>query len=161
MKKVLLIITALLLTAAMLTGCFAGTKEYTCQDMTMTVPSNMKDVSDQSDFSSFTFALDSTKIAIFGIKEKFSGFEDGENTTLEEYADIVLSANNLDTYAIERSGGAYMYFRFESDTDDGTYKYLAGVYKGTDAFWLIQIAALTTNYDETAFFEYLDSVSFA
>ena len=160
MKRILSLIVSVLMLAGMLAGCFGGTKEYTCQDVTMTVPSAMTDVSSNSEFKDFTFALDSKKVAIFGLKEDFSDF-DGEDISLEDYADAVIEANGLDALAISRSGHDYMYFRYEAKSGDGTYKYLAGVYKGKDGFWLIQVASLVTQYDETAFFEYLDSVKLA
>ena len=160
MKKIAAITLCVLLLASVLTGC-SGTKEFTCQELTMTVPFYMSDASSQSDFKDFTFTLDSSKIAIFGIKEDFEDFPNGESTTLDEYAKLVIEANELDTFASQRSNYDYKYFRYESSSSDGLFKYLTAVYKGPDGFWSVQFAAKVADYDETAFFEYLDSVKFS
>ena len=157
MKKLTALVLCVLLAVSLLTGCFGGTKEYTCQELTMSVPSTMKDVSSQSDFSDFTFALDSSKIAIFGLKEKFSDF-DGQEMTLDDYADAVMAANGTQGLAITRSTADYIYFTYESDTSEGTYKYVAGCFKGSDAFWLVQVAALQTDFELETFLGYLDTV---
>ena len=159
MKKSIRFI-ALLLVVVMLAGCGSSDKTYTCGELTMTVPSYMKDVSSQSDFSAYTFALDSTKVAIFGLQETYAAYSFLDGYSLEDYADAVIQVNGLDAYAASRSNHDYLYFSYSSDTDQGTYKYLAGVYQTEEGFWLIQLAAPVAQYDETAFFAYLDSVSF-
>ena len=59
MKKMIRIVS-LLLALVLLTACGgASPKPYPCRELTMEVPSSMRDVSGQSDFSTFTFALDS------------------------------------------------------------------------------------------------------
>lgn len=158
MKKITALVLCMLLVASMLTGCFGGTKEFTCQDLTISVPSGMKDVSSKSDFSSFTFALDSSKIAIFGLKEKFSDF-DGQEMSLKDYADAVIKANKTDAMAIQRSNEDYMYFTYEAETTDGTAKYLAGCFKGKDAFWLVQISSRVADFELETFLGYLDTVN--
>ena len=157
MKKLTALVLCVLLAVSILTGCFGGTKEYTCQELTMSVPSNMKDVSSKSDFKDFTFALDSSKVAIFGLKEEFSDF-DGQELTLEDYTNAVMTGNGTDGLAITRSTADYMYFTYESATAQGTYKYLAGCFKGEDAFWLVQVAALITDFELETFLGYLDTV---
>lgn len=163
MKKLLSVSLILAMLLILLTGCdeLIGTKVFEREGITMNVPSTMVDISTEPEFGQFTFALSNTKHVIFGLEERFSTIEDGENMTLDEYADAVIASNSLDALAIERSGGAYMYFRYESIEDGVTYKYLAGVYKGSNSFWMIQIGCKATDYDETAFFEYLDSVKLA
>ena len=163
MKKVTAFLLALLLMASMLTGCFSGTKEFTCQDLTISVPSRMKDVSSKSDFSSFTFALDSSKIAIFGLREKFSDFDglDGQNLELKEYANLLIKANSQiaeTTLPITRSNQDYIYFTYEAQTDEGLFEYLTGCYKGEEAFWMVQIAAKKTDFELETFLGYLDTV---
>lgn len=159
MKKVITILAVLLLVTASLTGCFSGTKEYTCQDLTMTVPSNMRDVTGGEAWSSYTFTLDSKDVAIFALKEPYTDFE--ADITLEEYADLVIQANDLDTMDIQRSTGDYRYFEYTANLEDGDYRYLTAVYRGKDGFWFVQIAAPILKYDQTTFFGYLDSVKFS
>ena len=161
MKKLIALAVCVLLVASMLTGCFSGTKEYTCQNLTMTIPSNMKDVSSKSDFSSFTFALDSKKVAILGLKEGFSSLPNGADMTAFSYAEAVIKANGIQAMAINRSNHNYAYFRYEAETDQGKFEYVAGCYKGEDAFWMVQIAAKITDFDFDTFLDYLDTVQLA
>ena len=126
----------------------------------MSVPFGMKDVSSKSDFSDFTFTLDSSKIAIFGLREKFSDLN-GQNYDLKEYANLVIKANkNISGTPLPatRSNHDYVYFIYEAKTNDGLYKYLTGCYKGEDAFWMVQIAAKVTDFELETFLDYLDSV---
>lgn len=157
MKRIVALMLSALLLVAVFTGCGDNKKEFTCQDLTMTVPGNMKDVSSNSSFSSFTFALDSSKLAIFGLKEKFSAF-DGADMTLKDYADAVIAANKYDALAITRSNADYIYFTYEAQLEAGLFKYVAGCFKGSDAFWLVQFGAPATNFELETCLGYLDTV---
>ena len=158
MKKITALVLCILLVASMLTGCFSGTKEFTCQDLTITVPVLMKDVSSKSDFSSFTFALDSSKIAIFGLKEDFSSIPNGADMGVMAYANAVIKANGTKAMAISRSNHDYVYFTYQSETTEGTFEYVAGCFKGEDAFWLVQISSRTADFALETFLGYLDTV---
>lgn len=157
MRRALLLVLAALMVFSCLTGCIGGTEEFTCQDLKMTVPSGMRDVTGGEQWSEYTFTLDSSEVAIFGLKEDFDLFDD--SITLEEYADLVVQANQLDVRPIQRSTGDYLYFQYNNQTDEGIYRYLCGVYKGKDGFWMVQVASLLTDYEESDFFSYLDSVT--
>ena len=161
-KRIVCLALCALLTLSMLAGCSTSassltTKEYKCQELTITVPTTMRDVSFKSEFASYTFTLDSSTIAVFGIKEPFTDFDMGSDLTLDEYAKAFIHANQMDLTAIDRSNADYKYFRYTADE----FKYLGGIYKGTTGFWVVQFAAEPANYNETAFFEYLDSVKFS
>ena len=156
-KRNLCMLLAAVILLCCLSACSAGTKAYTCQGLTMTIPSNLRDVSSNSDFSSFTFALDSKKMAVFGLNEKSADL--GVELTLKEYAELVMEANDFEGFPVQSATYGYYYFRYNKTLDQGAYRFLAAVYEADDGFWLIQIAAPILEYDETAFFKYLDSVS--
>ena len=159
MKKLLLVGACLVLVMAMLTGCFGGTKEFTCQDLTITVPSNMDDVSGESDYSRFTFALLSNKMAAAGIRETFEdlGTNSAMMTTME-YANAVIAANNHDSMAVTRSQADYVYFTYEATSSGTKFKYVAGCFKAEDAFWLVQFYTPAEDFDINEMLEYLDTV---
>lgn len=159
MKKIIRILT-LALVLVMLTGCFGGTKTFTCRELTMTVPSSMKDVSGNRDLDDYTFALDSSKMVIFGLQERYDEYPVLEEYDLKEYAEQVIRVNDLDCRLVSRSTGDYMYFTYLHENDGEIYKYLTGVYQTEEGFWVVQIAATLTKYEETTFFGYLDSVEF-
>jgi len=156
MKKTIRII-ALLLTLVLLTGCGASTKTYTHGDLSMTVPSNMKDVSGKSDFSTFTFALDSSKIAIFGLNETFADYPILENYNTEEYAELVIMSYGLNSTVVQR--GNYHYLVYTADTEMGEFTYMAGIFRNAKGFWMVQICTPTGNYNEQTFLTYMDTVS--
>ena len=138
MKKMIRIVS-LLLALILLTACGgASTKSYTCRELTMEVPSSMRDVSGQSDFSTFTFALDSKKLAIFGLNETFAEYPVLEEYTTKDYADLVIELYSVNGTAAQRAGK--------------NYHYIIG-------FWMIQIAAPTADYNQEAFFSYMDTVN--
>lgn len=162
MKKTIRIV-ALLLAMALLTGCTLlpskdSTKSYTCRDLTIEIPSKMKDVSGQEDFSGFTFALDSNEIAIFGLNETFAEYPDLEEYTTKDYADLLIQFYGVNSTVQERSGKDYHYLVYTADTELGEFTYMAGIFRNSNGFWMIQVCSLTTNYDQEAFLSYLDSV---
>ena len=160
MKKALPIFLAVLLTVSLLAGC-SGTKEFTYQELTMDVPFGMIDVSGDENVAAYSFALDSRKTAVFGLREEKALFADAGITSLDQYAELLLSVNELDTLVVDRSNYPYKYLRYEKQLDDGIYKYLTAVFESEDAYWMIQYAARITDYDETAYFKYLDTVRFS
>lgn len=159
MKKIIRIM-ALALVLLTLAGCAGGTKSFTCRDLTMTVPSNMRDVSGQSDFAAYTFTLDSSKLAIFALQERYDEYPVLEEYDLQGYAELVIQANGLDCVPAARSGQDYLYFTYTYQADGTEYKYLTATYQSGEGFWMVQISAPTAQYDEAAYFEYLDSVEF-
>ena len=159
MKKMIRIVS-LLLALVLLTACGgASTKPYTCRELTMEVPSYMRDVSGQSDFSSFTFALDSTKLAIFGLNETFAEYPTLEEYSTKDYADLIVEIYGVNGTAAQRAGKNYHYIIYTAETPDGEFTYMAGIFKNATGFWMIQVCSPTKNYNQEAFFSYLDTVN--
>ena len=159
MKKLLLVGTCLVLIVAMLTGCFEGTKEFTCQDLTISVPSNMKDVSGESEYSRFTFTLLSGKMGAAGIRESFADL--GNNAaamTTMDYANAVIKANNYTSMAVTRTEKDYVYFTYEATSEGINFKYVAGCFKGEDAFWLVQLYTPAEDFNLNELVLILDTV---
>ena len=159
MKKPIRVL-ALALVLLMLAGCAGGTKTFTCRELTMTVPSSMKDVSGQSGFAGYTFTLDSDKLAIFGLQERYDELPVLEEYTLPGYAELVIRGNGLDCAAALREGEDYLYFAYTYLNEGIEYKYLTGLYQTEEGFWMVQVCAPVSRYDEAACFEYMDSVEF-
>lgn len=162
MKKILRVI-ALVLAMAALTGCTLlpskdSTKTYTCRDLTMEVSSKMKDVSGQEDFSDFTFALDSNAVAIFGLNETFAEYPALEEYTTKDYADLLIQLYGINSTTQARSGKDYHYLVYTADTDLGEFTYMAGIFRNSSGFWMIQICTPTEKYDQEEFFSYMDTV---
>lgn len=156
-------VIALVLAMALLTGCTLlpskdSTKSYSCRDLTMEIPSKMKDVSGQEEFSGFTFALDSNKLVIFGLNETFSDYPALEEYTTKDYADLLIQVYGVNSTVQERSGKDYHYLVYTADTDLGEFTYMAGIFRNSNGFWMIQVCTPTEKYDQEEFFSYLDTV---
>lgn len=159
MKKLVSFALCAALLVTLLTGCIPDSREFTCQDLTMEVPLLMKDVSSDSAYSSFAFALDSSEVAIFGIKEEFSIISGGADMSTMDYAKTVIEVNGHDSLAISRSNEDYVYFTFEANLEAGLFKYVAGCYKGSDAFWMVQFGGPAKNFELETYLGYLDTVT--
>ena len=116
-------------------------KTFTVEGMSITLTNRFHKTKQEG----FTVAFDSSKIAIFALKEVF-GDKLNADTTLAEYAELVVSANSLDVEPKEENG--LTCFTFENDASGTSYTYLAVVYKADDAFWLLQFATKSSDFDE-------------
>lgn len=78
--------------------------------------------------------------------------------TSSEYSELVAKSNGLDVSVTEEN--EIVYFEYNMDTDFGNFKYFACVYKGSDAFWLIQFSCSADIYDDVKdeFFTFAQSV---
>ena len=73
---------------------------------------------------------------------------------------MVILGNELDSVPAAREGKDYLYFTYTYQADGTEHKYLTGLYRSSEGFWMVQITAPADAYDEAACFEYLDSVRF-
>ena len=76
---------------------------------------------------------------------------------------IVISANSLTNVEVKTaSDNKVTYFTYESTVDGVSYSYVATVFKGTDAFWLIQFSSTTNSFNaemQDTFLGYAASVT--
>lgn len=89
----------------------------------------------------YTAAYSSDTVAVVVLKESFA--QVSGQLTLEEYGKQVIRVNGMNTSLKTEDG--IMYFEFDADTGDGTYHYVAAIFKGPDAFWLVQFATRQKN----------------
>ena len=90
LTKALLLVT--LVCSLLLCSCNLLTeseKTFTDSGMTITLTSGFE----KNEQDGFTVTYASSKIVVFALKEDFTNFD--ADTTLEEYADLVLAANQL------------------------------------------------------------------
>lgn len=112
-------------------------KNFSADNMSITLTDDFK----ENDVGNYTAVYDSKKVAVFVLKESFSFVEGFENYTLEQYAALVISSNNLGDPEIKTVDGLTV-FEYESQNPEtkDTYKYFTYVYKASDAFWMVQFA---------------------
>ena len=145
MKKLLaiLICTVVLLSCV---SCFSPVeKAFSTSGMTITLTSNFKETT----LNGYTVAYDSTKVAVFVLKENFSLLEGFEDYSLEQYGEILRQNNESKNPSElkEIDNITYFEYQFHNTELDKDYKYFTTVYKSSDAFWMIQFCSLVKDYE--------------
>lgn len=136
-------------------GCSSAPKSYESDaGLSITLPNNFH----EKEFMGITCYLQSQNSLFTAIKEPFSLLSSvgiNQNSTLEEYANVVLSQNVLSSEISSKDGLTYFtYTRSPESIDTMTFYYFAVVLKGSDSFWLCQFACLTSKqaeYQQTFF----------
>ena len=158
----------LILVAAFILGIFIGLaknnarlvepQDFSAAGMTIT----LNDQFDEVSYEGFTQCFESKSVAVFTLKEDFSLMPGLEDYTLEDYADLVLSANGMLPEELKEEDGI-LYFDYVTQGGDGEdYYYVATLHKGSDAFWLIQFATPAGNQDKLhdQFIDWAQTVKF-
>lgn len=113
----------------------------------------------KTDMEGYTACFDSSEIAVFALKESADS-----TLSLLDYAASILEANKSKTPSnIEMLDGVpTIEYTYKSDADNAEYKYLTFMYKAPDAFWAIQFACKTADYEENKpfFVKWAKTVSF-
>jgi len=116
-----------------------------------------------TDADGYTACYSSGETAVFVLREDFSAMEDFAELSLEDYGAKVLASNGLDgTVTLKEEGGLTTFDWVTTDVQTGTdYYYCCGLYKGSDAFWMVQVTAAAERTDEAAaeFRQWLASVT--
>jgi hypothetical protein len=123
----------------------AATRDFTKEGMTITLTANFREQRG-SETERFTFAYHSERdsVMVTAIKEDFKKFEEAGVSTsisLKDYAQIVINANNLNSRIEEKDGLTYFIYSSVGNS------YFSVVYRGPDAYWLVQFATDTNKFD--------------
>ncbi len=155
MKKYSLV--CLLLCAVLLCAAACGSAEpktFTKEGMSITLTSDFRESAQEG----FTVCYDSRKLAVLALKESYDLFASMGDITLEEYGQLVLSANSLDS-SLETENGL-TFFSHDKYVNNTYYTYHCFVFQGTDAFWLVQFACKTGDAEalKDTIFSYAKSI---
>ena len=122
---------------------------FSIEGMDITLTSEFQEVDLKDDTQNYTVAYGSENVAVFVLREDFKYIPGAETYTLDYYRDLVLEANDLsEDHAVEKDGlTGFVYDRPNEKTNE-IYRYFSYVYKGDDAFWMIQFATLKENADQ-------------
>ena len=116
----------------------------------------------EQDVEGFTQCYGSQNIAVFVIKEDFTLLEGFQDYSIEEYGNLVIENSGLsdEVQLKQQDGLTYFEFQYTNPEDNTAYDYLGMVYKGPDAFWLIQFAVTEENAEKyrEQIFEWAQSV---
>lgn len=120
-------------------------KEFSKEGMTITLTNQFREISQDG----YTTCYDSQNVAVFVLKEEFSLVEGFDKYTLNEYGDLLITNNNLDSSVKLQNNDGLTYFEYQSsnpETKDINH-YFSVIYKTSDSFWMIQFATLEKNYN--------------
>lgn len=120
----------------------ATEKQFAVDEMRITLNSDFR----KQTATGYTAAYGTSDVAVVILQEEFALVEGWENMHVLLYRDIVMKNNKKDGTLGEYEG--IPYFEFDAESNGTTYHYIAAVYKGPDAFWLIQFATKTDDANE-------------
>ena len=124
----------------------ANAKEFTSDGLTLT----LTDAFVKKDQEGYTVCYDSKSVAVIALKESFSLQEGVKDWTLEYYAGLIKNSNSKHSPSDPVKVGDRMvieYTFYNPDTDI-TYHYYTCMYKGSDAFWMVQFACDVNDIEE-------------
>ena len=150
MKKILSIVLTLCL---MLTFVGCAKKAYKQKPAEFSVSGlsiTLTKAFEAKNYDGYTACYDSRDVAVFVLKESYELKGDFKDLTLDEYAELVYKSNvdKKPTFVTKKDGVTYMEYEFINTDTGETFKYLAAMYKGADAFWLVQFSCAVDVYNE-------------
>ena len=151
MKKLFLMILTLCL---LLCGC-AGEEELPAEPVAKEFDVSGLHLTLTEDFSekqhaAYTAYYESADLLVLGLKEEYTLFENtdfSKQTSPEQYAALVWSANQMDGEVPLVDDGELLWFEYDNHVNGADYRYRSYVLKADDGFWLLQFAARSDEFD--------------
>ena len=147
------------MTSCMKDGFEGADKVFSASGMSITLTENFVETS----FEGYDACYDSATVAVFCLKEPFSMAEGVADLTLDQYAELTITANQAHNPTLkEVDGMPVMEYTFFNEDNDTNYAYFSAMYKSGDAFWAIQFACDAELYEahEETFVKWAKSVVF-
>jgi len=160
MKRLAVVILAMLMVLACLGGCkLTSEKVFEKDGLQITLPAYFQDLSNQDYAEGISFLYGFGSLAVMGIKEQKAGPDEYiKQLTLENYGQLIISANNL-TCELTQKDGLYT-FVYEAESQGTKYTYLSAVFESETDFWTVQCYCTTDSYAKNydTMWKYLKSV---
>ncbi len=150
MKKVL---SAVLIICLLLSLCGCSQKayeskaaEFSSNGITITLTKAFEEKNNDG----YTVCYDSEDSAVFILKESYSLKPEFKDMTLEKYAESIYEKNSgkNPTPITQNDGLTYIEYEFSNGEGGASFKYFVAMYKGVDAFWLVQFVCDVDIYSE-------------
>jgi len=95
------------------------------------------------------------------VKDYFSALAEfgvSGDTSPREYADLIIEVNNIQSESAEKND--LVIFEYTETVSETEFSYLAVVFPGDEAFWLVQFCSESENFEKMTddFFKWADSV---
>lgn len=138
MRRILCVIAIVCL----LGGCASRADAvYTCKDLTLSLPGDFEDLSEEPYGQDTDFLLGQDKLIIMGLAEQKTTLKEMD---LKTYTALVIQGNHLDCQA-ETIDGRYR-FTYEAPVEDTLYTYEAITLETDKHFWVIQCYCPADHY---------------
>ena len=162
MKKIAILLAVLMLTLSLASCGLMGEKTFTKDGISITVKGFFTEQNDLN--KDYNLILISPDAGVMILKETFEEFEKADLDTdmsVKEYADIVMFGNGLSGDPTEEDGMTY--FTYTEEVDGTEFTYMGFCFRGTDAYWLVQIYCATADYEakKPDMMDWAKSVTFA
>lgn len=167
MKKILLALTSVFIVIAMVSCSLIETdprkgkeKKFSVDDFSITLTSVFK----EAPLEGFVAAYDGNDVAISVSKDLFSEFDYGELVTLDDYAKMLVDTNfHIFRNAEIKKADGLVYVEYTSKRDIGEVAFFVAMYRGNDAFWLVQYDCYADEYENyrSYFIEWSKTVTFS
>ncbi len=146
MKKIAILMAVLMLTLSLASCGLMGPKTFTVDDLSITVKGFFTEQNGLNE--AYDLILISPDAGVMILKETFTELTSAAldtNMSVKDYAKIVMTSNVLEGTPTEEDGLTYFTF---TETVDGTeFTYMGFCYRGTDAYWLVQIYCPSADYE--------------
>ena len=153
MKRVVIVILCLLMVTSLLCACGkdVGEKTFTYKNISMTIPDNYEDMSEEEDAEYLDFAVGKGVNIVMGTK--VYGF------TAEDYVKYSDFGSEISKDFEERNG--YIYFQYKYSEKGIDYLYDVGLFDDNGDLWIIQVSSLEEHYSkkQDTILAILDSVT--
>lgn len=161
MKKIVSLLLAVLFMLLLVSCTKKETaKEFSSNGLTVT----LTDAFVEKSYAGYTACYESADVGVFALREAFSLQEGLGDLTVEEYAELVRTANaSRNPSQVKKENGlTVIEYSFLNEQENQTYKYYTVAFKTDDAFWLVQFASKAADYDakKPLFADWAKSVKF-
>lgn len=148
MKRTVAFITVLVLMLSLCACSGIYDQEFTKDGFYIELTSEFSEKA----YKNYEAAYESKYILVLVIKEEFNnGPENAKDMSLDEYAQLMLLNCSKEGHypsEIKRTEGVTHFVYGYNDKETGnSHKYFTAVYKGKDAFWTVQFATESEDYE--------------
>jgi hypothetical protein len=146
MKKIALVLAALLLVLSLASCGLMGEKTFTVDNLSITVKGFFTEQNGLNE--DFDLILISPNAGVMILKETFTELSDADLDTdmsVKEYASIVMEGNQITGTPTEEDG--LTYFTYTAESEGQEFTYIGFCFRGSDAYWLVQMYSPSDKFE--------------
>ena len=119
---------------------------YSTEEFSINMPDGFEEKTDIG-YDAFYVKDD---VYVWAIKDPFSAFDGSVEWTIGEYADLIYTSNSqhFPGQVYTEEGLTLMEYTVFNSSKNKTFTYLTSMYKGSDAFWTVQLVCEKDDFEE-------------